>query len=214
MALTATTLSSAVAVYDRTIVVAAASGFAAGATVKVDQEIMRVDKSYTSGTTIPVLRGRDGTPQQTHVASAPVQVSVTGTDFSSTPAGSLGVPYVGPLVLDVRSYTAASALDLPVGPCIAVRIINGTSNPAMTLAAPPADLDGCIMIVATSGKCTATLTVNGSTVGIGNGGGNYDVLTAQNGAQIAVTFVAVNGFWVLAGGILTGTATALTWGVA
>ncbi len=72
MALTATTLSSAVALTDKSIVVASATGFAAGAYVKVDGEFMQVDKSYTSGsTTVPVLRGRDGSAQATRYRRSP-----------------------------------------------------------------------------------------------------------------------------------------------
>lgn len=213
MAFTNTTLSSAVALTDRSIVVAAATGFAVGAVVKVDQEVMRVSKDYDgTSTTVPVLRARDGTPQQTHVATAAVHVSTTGSDWATTAPGSLGVPYVGPLVLDVKSYTTAAALDLPVGPCIAVRIINGTSNPAMTLAAPPVDLDGCVMYICTSGKCTATLDID-SSAGVGNAGTSYNRLTSQNGGQNACTLIACNGRWLFAGGILTGTSTALSWGI-
>jgi hypothetical protein len=72
MALTTTTLSSAVAQSDVSIVVASATGFAAGNLVLVDGEQMQVAKNYVSGTTIPVQRGIDGTVQTTHKVSANV----------------------------------------------------------------------------------------------------------------------------------------------
>ena len=60
MAFATTTLSSAVGTSDISIVVASATSFAAGRLLIVDQELMQVTQAYSSGTTIPVLRGRDG----------------------------------------------------------------------------------------------------------------------------------------------------------
>ena len=72
MALVRTTLSSAVALADKQIVVASATSIATGRVIRIDQEDMIVDKSWVSGTTIPVLRAIGGTAQVAHVVTAGV----------------------------------------------------------------------------------------------------------------------------------------------
>ncbi len=89
MALTNTTLSSAVAVGDSSIVVASATGFAADRIVRSDQEFMVVQKSYSSGTTIPVRRGLNGTVVVAHVTSANV-VMGTPSQFADPSATLFG----------------------------------------------------------------------------------------------------------------------------
>lgn len=69
---TQTTLSANVVVADRVIVVASATGFAAGRTVVVDGEAMQIDSSYVSGTTIPVRRGAFSTGVTPHASGAVV----------------------------------------------------------------------------------------------------------------------------------------------
>src|SRR3990172_1244256 len=67
MALTRTTLSSAVGVDDTSIVVASATGFATGRLLRIDQEFLQVAQSYNgTATTIPVLRGREGSLTSAH----------------------------------------------------------------------------------------------------------------------------------------------------
>ena len=58
MALTTTTLSAAIGRDDKAITVASATGFAAGYIVLIDREVFQVTKDYSSGTTIPVIRGQ------------------------------------------------------------------------------------------------------------------------------------------------------------
>jgi hypothetical protein len=79
VSLTTTTLSSAVAVTDNSIVVGSATGFSANNYILVDQEVMRVVQTYVSGTTIGVLRGQNGSATAAHVSSANV-VTFLGSD--------------------------------------------------------------------------------------------------------------------------------------
>ncbi|WP_339647409.1 hypothetical protein, partial [Jannaschia helgolandensis] len=72
MALATTTLTSAVAVDDTSIVVASATSFDAGRLVLVDQEVMQVAQNYTSGTTVDVLRGVNGSATLSHVITSNV----------------------------------------------------------------------------------------------------------------------------------------------
>jgi hypothetical protein len=69
---TQTTLSAAVTVSDRVIVVASATGFAAGRTAVVDGEAFVVASNYVSGTTIPVQRGANSTGVTAHASGAVV----------------------------------------------------------------------------------------------------------------------------------------------
>lgn len=83
MAYTATTVSAAVAVNDTSIVVASATNFAAGNRLLIDQEEMQVAKNYTTGTTIPVLRGRNGTATAAHASGAGIVNGIGAADFVS-----------------------------------------------------------------------------------------------------------------------------------
>ncbi|PYQ83519.1 MAG: hypothetical protein DMG02_33580, partial [Acidobacteria bacterium] len=85
MALATTTLSSACAQGDVSIVVASATSVAAGRLIVIDQEEMQVAQSYSSGTTVPVLRGRDGSAQVAHKATANVTHGLA-SDFASPAA--------------------------------------------------------------------------------------------------------------------------------
>lgn len=87
---TQTTLSAAVtggATPDRVIVVASATGFAAGRTVVVDGEAMQVASSYSSGTTIPVTRGWNSTGVTAHASGAVVFAGPSNYFAKTDPGG-------------------------------------------------------------------------------------------------------------------------------
>lgn len=84
---TQTTLSAAVTVSDRVIVVASATGFAAGRTVVVDGEAMQVSASYSSGTTIPVSRGAFSTGVTAHASGAVVFAGPSNYFSKNSPVG-------------------------------------------------------------------------------------------------------------------------------
>lgn len=205
MALTTTTLSSAVAVTDNAIVVSSATGFAAGYSIIVDQELMQVAKSYVSGTTIPVLRGQDGTVTAAHKASANVTVGLA-SDFANPVANTVSV-YSTVKGRTVTSYSAAGAIALPTPGSDAVAVLNGTSALAMTLANPTKDMDGSLLWIAGNGKAAHTVTY---TAGFGNGGSSYDVFTFATGANNGIALLAVNGIWNMQQSLIGGTATAIT----
>jgi len=209
MALTATTLSSAVAQGDINIVVASATGFAAGNLVLVDQEVMRVRQDYVSGTTIPVLRGQDGSAQVAHKASAPA-VTFLASDQAG-PSAQTAVQFPAVRARRVLNYAAAGAITLPNPGEDMVAIIDGTSTLAMTLANPTKDMDGCILTIVGNGKSASTVTY---TAGFGNAGSAYDVITFQNAGQVSISALAANGIWVLLNTPITGTTTAVSVAVA
>jgi len=107
-ATTATTLSAAVSStsQDR-ITVASATGFAAGRFVYIDNELMQVARTYSSGTTIPVVRAKGGRASK-HLSGARVLAGITGS-YDPTLGQSSGVfivasPY-GPCTPGNQQYT-------------------------------------------------------------------------------------------------------------
>jgi hypothetical protein len=191
MALVRTTLSSAVAIADKSIVVASATGFSAGYKIRVDGEMMEVVKTYVSGTTIGVLRGQEGSATTTHAASAGVVVG-TGTDWDDPAAGAVvGFPLNGRTTL-TRSYSAAGAIELPTAGSDMVAVLNGTDVLAMTIAVPGLDLEGSKLTIMANGAAAHTLTFAS---GLSGAGASYDVITLNGTGPVSATFVAVNALW-------------------
>lgn len=193
MALTTTTLSTAVAQGDTNIVVASATGFAAGNLILIDQEVMQVVKSYSSGTTIGVLRGLDGSVQTIHRITANVTTFLASDEAG--PAGQTAVQWPKVRARDLLSYTTAGAITLPTPGADMVAVLNSTVALAMTLAAPTKDMDGSILTVIGNGKAAHTLSLPAG-VGLGAGGSGVDVGTFAAGAQQAVVLMAANAVWV------------------
>ena len=208
MALTTTTLSSAVAIADNAIVVASATGFAAGNLVLVDQEVMQIAKTYVSGTTIPVLRGQDGSVTAIHRATANVTTFLASDESGPSAQAVTQWPVAGK-GRKVVSYSATATVAAAAGEDL-VLVLNGTTAIPLTLTAPTKDMDGTVLIVVGNGKAAHTITISG---GIGAGGTGLDVGTFATGAQLAQSFIAANGVWVALPAFYGGTQTnnTVTW---
>jgi hypothetical protein len=195
MALATTTLGAAVAVNDTSITVASATSVAAGRLIRVDDEFMQVAQSYVSGTSVPVLRGRDGTVTATHASSANVTHG-TAADFVNPPAQVAGMA-TNPRQrsLPIFSYSAAGA----ISPVPGIHVINGTGALAMTLVSPTKDLDGEMMVIIANGKAAHTVTY---TAGFGAGTTNSDVVTFSATFSLGLIAMAMNGVWVIIGNAL------------
>lgn len=194
MSLNTTTLSSACLIGDRQIVVASATGAAAGTYARVDDEVMVIQKSYVSGTSIPVLRGQDGTYAVAHPATSNVTFFLGSDEVVIAPQTSPQFPIAGrgrPML----SYTVAGAITLPAPGADMVALINGTNALAMTVAAPTKDMDGCVLTVIGNGKAAHTVSFPVG-VGIGAGGSGVDVATFASGGQQSLQVMAANGVWV------------------
>lgn len=191
MAKTTTTLSSAVTVNDTSIVVASATGIGVGSLVVIDQELMQVTKGWSSGTTVPVLRGRDGTAGVAHPTGAMVTFMLA-SDLVTPMAPQANVQYHTQKPNIRKSYSAAGAITLPNPGCDATAVLNGTVALAMTVAAPTADMDGCRLTISGNGKAAHTVTVAG---GLGLVGATADVLTFAAGQQMVVDLVASGISW-------------------
>lgn len=209
MALARTTLSSAVALLDREIQVASATSLIAGRIIVIDQEVMKVAKNYVSGTTVPVLRGRDGTAQVAHVVTAGV-VHGNASDFTVAPGQSVSFPMVR--TTRVVSITATSDLTLP-NPGEDLRVIlNGTSVITLTIPVPTKELDGCMLTIISNGAAAHVPTFTG---GLGGAGSGYDAITNNATGKFALVVFAANETWQIPQApALTGTVTNITGGVA
>jgi len=192
MALTTTTLSSAVVVTSNSIVVASATGFAAGSWARIDGEAFKVAQNYVSGTTIPVLRGQDGTMTSAHASGANVTVGLA-SDFALAPAGT-NAAVTNPVqpAMPLYSYSATGAMTASAG----IHQLNGTGALAMTLASPTKDQDGQLIIIVSNGKAAHTVTCS---AGFGALGAGSTVLSFRATQQQAVQAIASNGAWCLLG---------------
>lgn len=211
MALTSTTLASACGASDKQIVVASATGFAAGNLILVDREVMRVSKEYISGTTIPLdARGFDGTAQVAH-SSATLVTTGLGSDFTDPAAGALGGNlFASQKPLVVTYYTAAGAITPPPAGSDGLAVIVGTGALAMTLAVPTRIQDGSRLAITNAGTAAHTVTVTG---GAGGVGATADVYTFKADQRQALEFIAANLTWNQFG-VVAGAATVAGVGVA
>lgn len=80
-----TTLSAAVTSSAQTIVLSSATGVADGYGIYIDREYMTVSASWTSGTTVPVIRRGQAT---SHAAGVPVFIGPAHAFVTADPAGS------------------------------------------------------------------------------------------------------------------------------
>lgn len=166
MAITATTLASAVATNDTTINVASATGitgpnFTAGTGITIlliDQEYF-VAISSPVGTFVPVLRGQFGTTAQAHVVNSQVQIGLPGdfpatSGFSAKEVDILNV--VGGFNLPA-TFLAGSADAIPAG-APGFYVVKTAGVNAMTLAAPTAGQEGNLITVQSDTTNAHTIT--------------------------------------------------------
>lgn len=212
MALVRTTLTGAVGVDDTTIVVASATSIVAGRLFLIDQEMMQAVQSYVSGTTVGVLRARNGSTNTAHVVTAGV-VHGDAADFDN-PAAQAAVTFpIGARGRVMTSITAdnSTVVHAPAGADHTV-ILNGTAVINLTVPIPTVDMDGCELNIVANGTAAHIVTFTG---GVGGEGASYDVITFNSGGPVAMKFVAANAVWLWycqpAG---TGTVTNLVAGIA
>ena len=214
MALTETTLSSACAAGDSKIVVASATGMAAGNIILVDDEQMVATRAYVAAsTTVPVLRAQGGTAAVAHPVTAAVEHGIASDFGSRAPQTVVSFPLAG-RALTRTSYSADGAIALPSPGSDAFAILNAVSTTilAMTVAAPTRDMDGCVLRIASrNGTGAHTITISG---GVNGAGSSYDVFTFPAG-PVMIELVALDLFWYTpAHPAWTGTVTLLTGGIA
>lgn len=200
MAIATTTISSAATATDTSVVVASATSMAAGRFIRVDDELMQVVQTYVSGTTVPVLRGREGTAAKAHVASAQA-IHGLATDFP-IPAQQTMVSYpVAGRARQITSITATTAtLTLPPAGTDMLVILNGTSVITLTVPVPTTDMQGTELTIVGNGVAAHILTFTGGLSGAGSG---YTLLTVNTSAPAGFKFIACNAVWVFCGGVIS-----------
>lgn len=213
MALTRTTLAAAVAdANDTTISVTSATSFAADQIIRIDQEWMVIQKTYVSGTIIPVRRGQQGSKSVAHVITAGV---VTGafTDWAAPGAGAIVNNQIPGRITDIQSVTVTSTLAGLIPGHDTRVIINGTTIVTLTVPVPTVDQDGDRLTILSNGVAAHVPTFTG---GLGGVGAGYTALTGAAAARgVNIDVYAVNGAWnVCAAPAWTGTVTKVTAGIA
>jgi hypothetical protein len=209
MALAQTTVSAAVTTADTSITVASATGFSAGYSIRINDEMMRVGGGYVSGTLIPVIRGQEGTLVKAHAVTTRVECGIA-SDWATSAGPQTLVQYpMAGRARTVTSYGASGAITLPTPGTDVFAILNGTSVLAMTVAVPTKDMDGCFLWIAGDGAAAHTVTFAG---GLSGASTSYDVITVNATAPVVLgPFVAVNSLWQMAVSVpLAGTVTNLT----
>lgn len=210
MALATTTASSAISATDVSIVVASATSMAAGRIIVVDQENMQVIQTYVSGTTVGVLRGRDGTAAVAHKSGVNVTHGLA-SDFA-VPAAQASTTYPTGRAVIVTSVSATSTLTLPLAGSDMRVVMNGTSVITLTIPVPTKDMDGTTIDFVGNGVAAHLLTFTG---GLSGAGGSYDIVTVNATAPVAFKVIAANGLWMTyCGPAITGTVTAITAAIA
>lgn len=192
MAFATTTLSAAVAQTDTIINVTSATSVAAGRLVLIDQELMQVVQSYSSGTAVGVLRGRDGTAQLAHKITANVTHGLASDFALPAPQVSVTYPIADRGVVN-SSITATSTLTLPLAGQDARVILNGTSVITLTIPVPTKDMDFNKLTIIANGAAAHVLSFTG---GLSGAGTNYVKFTMNGTGPSAFEVYACNGLWV------------------
>jgi hypothetical protein len=167
MAITATTLSAAVALTDTTVALTSTTGvtapnFQTGAGITylfVDQELMQVTNVNTTTLVANVKRGMNGTVAATHVVNSQVQIGLPA-DFSpfidvaknilvsSETQGALNKPAI---------FLSGTTDAIPAG-VAGVYVVKTGQADLMTLAAPTAAQEGNVIEIWSDTNFAHTLT--------------------------------------------------------
>ncbi len=213
MALATTTLSTALTVDANSIVVASATSMAAGRIVLIDQEVLQVVSSYTSGTTVPVLRGQQGSKTSAHPLTAAVTHGLA-SDFAVPGPGASVTYQVSGRPVQVSSVTTTStSLALPPAGTDMRVIINLATAIALTVPVPTKDMDGTqLVIIGSAIGVQHAITFTGGLNGASTG---YTVWTAAATGSTCLVAYACNGMWMVPSApAWTGTVTKLIGAIA
>ncbi len=188
MALTSTTLVSAVTDSQTSFSVTSATGFAVGYQVQLDNE--SVEKVVAiSGTLITVSgRGSNGTAAVAHQALGIVTVGPPA-DFPNAAPGK-GLP-ISPTDEGFTTYSVNGAIALPDKDTTV--LLNKAGVAAMTLAAPSAAQEGVTLTII-AGTAQAN-TVTQTTPGFNGAGTSGDVATFGGAIGDNMVVRAAKGVW-------------------
>ncbi len=204
MSLANTTLGAACTATDKQLTVASATSIAVGLWATCDGEVFQVTKGYTVGsTTVPVLRGQDGTAQIAHPTGSQIQFYRAAEDI---PVPGSQLDTIAPIAgraRHVRSITASQEFAPRLDAQDELVLLNGTSVIAITLISPPQSATGKVVTFAGNGIAAHTITY--TTTGFGNVGATSDLVTFGTTQMNTFQMIAIGGFWLILGGFGTAT---------
>lgn len=190
MAITATTLSSAVASGDLSIAVASATGALIKNVIQIDNEFL-TQTADASGTTLAVNRGQQGTYNQAHNTGAVVLMGLA-SDFPAAPPGT-AIPQPMAPSWTVATYTVAGAISIPTTKQNVYVKLSAGSGIALTLAAPSLAQEGIEMII--QAEAAQAYTVTNTTPGFNSASTSGDVATFGGAIGDNFHIKAVGGAW-------------------
>lgn len=217
MALAETTLSAACGANDRTIVVASATSISVGRLFRIDGEMMQATKGYDgSSTTVPVIRGQNGTAQVAHVSGARVTHG-DAADWGNPGAGvSINFPPAGWArdFITITTTTTWVTADLQAPGTDRIVQLSSASAITFTIPVPTKAMDGCRLTIIGHGTGAAHIVV--FTGGLNGAGSSYDTLTGNATPNpFMLDVVAADEKWnVATAPAFTGTVTSLVAGIA
>jgi len=189
MALTNTTLAAAVAQGDTTIRVTAATGFADGQMIRVNNEFL-AQAGAAQGVVIPVRRGLEGTAQVAHGLLSDVVTGLPG-DFPAPPPGH---PVQVPPTVTGRNSLGAdvtiNTADLPKGDL--TYVITKAAACAITLGAPSKAQNGLRVTFRSATAAAHTVTL---AAGFYGDAGSSDIATFAAKIGASMTIEANAGTW-------------------
>lgn len=193
MALSNTTLAAACGMNDMKITVTAATGFAAGQVIRIDNEIM-VQTAAANGTVVPVRRGLDGSAQVAHGLLAAVATGLN-TDLPNPPPGQFVMVKVGdPTRVTVGGDATLGATDHNIAGT--TYILAKATAAAITLGAPTVAQDGLTLVFISATAAAHVITATGLfDDGVTGGSKNAATFAAFVGATIVIQ--ANRGKWAV-----------------
>lgn len=207
MALAFTTLSATITATDTKIVVASATSIAVGRLILIDQEMMQVSKEWVSGTTVPVMRGIDGTKAIAHFLTAVISHGLA-SDFPNPQAQTVTSYPTVRATLVTSVTTTSTSLVLPPAGCDMRVVINLATAISLTIPVPTKEMDGTIITFV--GSAIAVQHALIFTGGLNGGSSGYTTFTAAATGSTAFSVIACNALWfVLSAPAWTGTVTKL-----
>ena len=207
MAMTNTTVASAVLSTDQFVTLTSATGLLAGMFLKIDDEYMLVRQDYGvagsnfTSTFVPLVRRGDRSSiQVAHNALAIVTFGLI-TDLASYAPGTLTQDSNDRLGTDVVTYSVSGAIAIPTRDTLV--ILDKAGVAAMTLAAPGKDQDGLKLTITSTTAQAHTITAT-SLIADGASGSPHTTITFTTGYKgQGCTLQAVQGLWQLISNVAT-----------
>lgn len=201
MALTQTTLTSAITAGQLQFGVASTAGFPPVGTqnpsppqvIQINHEMMWLAGVPVANVIQVRSRGSEGTVAAAHDPLSPVITSSVITDFPAIAPGQLIM--IDPAIDNPVTLGQDGAIPQPLGPVI--YNINKATAAALTLAAPSLSLNGTRMVITSQTTAAHVITAT-ALLASGVTGGPFTTATFAAFKGASITLYAENGLWNVA----------------